>query len=425
MRANTHKRSQLASRFVPGELAAKVGCVASLACVFSASGQNALPGYQVSASPSTLPPLAPALPPRDSLFRLGPFKFAAGISGQMMYDDNVTIRSADKQSDVIWSVSPHIQARTAAGDRNVSLGYGFSYNSYLRNSTYNNISHNANASGTWEMSKLRLGLNAGLNQSTGGYGDVGTLTETKSYNIGLTADYKLSEKTSVDVSPRVSFSDYGNAAGYTNALYNSMEWSVATFINRTPFPKIKLGLGLDVGSTGVSQYGDQIFARALFRANYKLTGKLDLTSSAGAEWRHYDGGVPDTINPIFNLAGSYRPVLSTTITLNAHITPQASAYYGNQNYITTGFSLTVSQRLGERLSANLGGAYDVSQYSATEVGVSTSRVDDSFSVNFGITYAITERWSAGLTATYRQNLSNSGGFGYDNKQIGLQTSYEF
>ena len=343
----------------------------------------------------------------------------------MTYNDNVTIQSANRQADVVWALSPNLQARTAAGDRNVSLGYGFSYNSYIRNSSYNNIGQNANASGTWVLPKLSLGLSAGFSQSTSPNQEVGTLAETKSYHVGLTADYKLSEKTSVDVSSSISRSDQGKAVGYTNALYDSMPWSVATYVNRTPFPKITLGLGATFGSTGAAQNGDQFSETASFRVLYKLTGKLNLNASFGGMWSQYGGGVPGTFGPVWSIAGNYTPVDSTSITLQAQRSQQPSSYYGNQDMASTSFSLGVSRRLGERFSVSLGGGYSLSEYHATQVGVTSSRVDDSVSAHCGLNYTITSHWTAGLTYSYSKNLSNTGRFSYDNTTAGLNTSYQF
>ena len=393
--------------------------------VLSGAAQDAISANEATAIPPLLPQDIPFQPARDSLFRVGPFNVGAGISSQMSYNDNVTIQSANRAADATWSVSPHIMARTAAGDRNVSLSYGMSYNSYLRNSSLSNIGHDGTASGTWALPKLNLSLSAGFSQSTSPNSDVGALTETKSYHVSLSADHALSEKTSVDVSSSVSFSDYGKAVGYTNALYNSTPWSIAAYVNRTPFPKITMGLGVTLSSVGSSQNGGQLSESAMFRVSYKATGKLNLTASFGAMLSQYGGGVPSTLGPVFSVAGNYTPVDAISVTLEAHRSQQPSAYYGNQDMASTGFSLSSGYRLGPRLSLSVGVGYSLSEYHATQVGVNSSRVDDSVSAHGGLGYTITRHWSAGLSYSYSKNLSNTGGFAYSNNTVGLSTSYEF
>src|SRR5438445_8382419 len=50
----------------------------------------------------------------QSPVKYGPFDVLYGIRGGLMYDDNIFISHTNKQSDVIWTITPNIMV--GAGD---------------------------------------------------------------------------------------------------------------------------------------------------------------------------------------------------------------------------------------------------------------------------------------------------------------------
>lgn len=349
------------------------------------------------------------------------FDVTPRLNAQAVYDDNVNISSRVEQDDFIWVTSPGITA--VAGDSlsdspTLTLNYAPSFIVFTDHSEYDSIDHSANVAGIWPFSRLRLGFQQTFDQNTGGIVDVGNRVERRSFNTSLTSAYELSEKTSFEINARQMISDY------PQPLIGTKEWSSDNWLNYLVAAKVVMGLGLTFGYVDVDRNPSQQYERALLRAVYKLTYKLDLNASAGGEFRQYKDG-PNRFGAIFSLGASYWPRDGTTISVNGHRDNRNSALYSGQNYVSTGIGISVRQRFFDRLFATVGGTYEHAEYESSVFGVAATRSEDYYLVRTGVDVAITDRWLAGLFYRHRENISNSGVFGFSNNQIGIQTSYEF
>src|SRR4029077_14693934 len=117
---------------------------------------------------------------------------------------------------------------------------------------------------------------------------------------------------------------------------------------------------------------------------YTATEKLNLNASAGFEWRQYHAGGSHTFFPVFGIGGSYFPREGTTIVAEAHRRASASIALAGQNYLSTGFSASVHQRLGGRLGVYVTGGYDNARYQSAQSGVAATRTDDYYKGSVGL-----------------------------------------
>lgn len=375
---------------------------------------------------------APAVPPpavdpteviaRKEWLRWWIFDVKPHVSAEAVYDDNVNISSATKQDDFIWVASPGLTAIAgdpmAEGARLLNISYTPSFVVFTEHSQYDSIDHSASINGIWPFSKLTLGFRQTYDRSTGGIVDVGNRVERETYGTALTSAYELSEKTSFEINAHQQIADY------PAPLIGTKEWSNDDWINYLISAKVTLGLGFTFGHVEVDRNPSQDYERALLRASYKLTYKVDLTASVGGELREYDQG-SQHLGAIFSMGGTYWPTESTSFSIEGHRDNRNSALLAGQNYISTGIGLTARQRLIERLFLNLGGSYEHAEYESAVSGVAATRSQDYFVLNSGLDVSLTERWLAGLFFRHRENLSNEGSFGFTNNQIGMQTSYQF
>jgi len=350
------------------------------------------------------------------------FELHPRVSGQAVYDDNVNISSTTQQEDFIWAASPGITAVAgdplAEGARLLILSYAPTFIVFTDHSEYDSIDHSASIAGTWPFSKLTLGFRQTYDQNTGGIVDVGSRVERQLFNTSLTSSYQFSEKTSFEINARQYISDY------EEPLIGTKEWSNDNWLNYLISAKVVMGLGLTFGYVDVDQNPSQTYQRALLRAVYKAASKLDLTASAGGEFRQYDQG-PDRFAPVFTLGATYWPREGTTVTVEGHSDNRNSALLAGQNYISTGFTTSVRQQFRDRWFVTLGGSYEHAEYEASTFGVAATRSEDYYLAHAGIDVAINDRWVAGLFYRHRENISNTSTFGFTNNQIGLQTSYQF
>ena len=197
-------------------------------------------------------PLVPTVVPPEMLapkvaehgLRLGAFDLHARMSGGMTYDDNITYSSTNRQSDLIGAIAPQISAVMDRRDGDygtlLSLGYQPTVLLFSDHSNNDTIDQNVKSSFQWSGSKLTLGLSQAFVQTYGGVVEVGDRVRQKIYNTELTSKYALSEKTSIEVNPRLTVTDSDNYVG-------SRDWGVDTFLNHELGTKLTGSLGTTVG----------------------------------------------------------------------------------------------------------------------------------------------------------------------------------
>jgi uncharacterized protein (PEP-CTERM system associated) len=128
---------------------------------------------------------------------------------------------------------------------------------------------------------------------------------------------------------------------------------------------------------------------------------------------------------VFLVGANYRPTETTILGLQAYRRQQPSITVADENYITTGFQLSVQQKIWQRLSAGLNVGYDFTTYEPSSASSSTDREDDYFFIAPSLNYNFNPQWDAGIYFTYRQNDSNTDGYGYEGFQAGFRTGYRF
>ncbi len=387
-------------------------------------------------------------PPKSGMIRWGAFEVFPRASAGVLYDDNVNIQQGPlQQSDLMWSVSPG--AMVMAGTPGVDLPPAISFESlrmlprqpyigldsepakmflldyaptvkyFDRYHQYNSVDESARMTGIYSFSRLTLGLDQDYVKALDTIADVGTRTTSQYITTRLTSKYDLSDRTCVEVNGQ-----YLNASYQDPLFFGSRQWENQDWLDRQIGGKVNAGLGLTLGYWDVDRNPSQTYEQVQARGIYHFAEKLDFTASAGGEWRQYSSGAPATLDPIFSLAGTYRPMDSTTITLEGHRLMESSALYGDFNYILTGFSAGVRQRFLDKWFVSLNASYDIAEYSAALGGISFSRTDDIYSVRLGLDYQFTEHWTSGVYYNRTSDTSNSA-FNYTDNQIGLQASWRF
>jgi hypothetical protein len=344
------------------------------------------------------------------------------VAGRVMYDDNITIRSAHRREDVIWMFSPGLSL--TAGDafgrdsKLLVLDYSPAFHLFTDYSEFNSIDHVARVSGIVPFARLTLGATHTFQQLSGEVIDVGNRVDRRVFHTVLSSRYELSEKTSFEINGRHTRSDY-------QRHIDSTDWGNDNWINYQIFPKLSLGLGASFGWIEIERNPDQTYQRAMLRALYQITGKIDLNASAGGEWRQYDDDTPGSFAPVFSMGAGYRPRDGTSLSLQAQRQVQHSVFLGGHNYISTGLAGTVRQRFLEKYFASVGASYYNLNYRAARAGVVADREDDYFLIRTALESQLTERWRAALFYSYRENTSNRERFAFTKNQIGLESSWAF
>ena len=348
--------------------------------------------------------------------RVGPFDLRPQLAGGVTHDDNITLSATNKLSDWIWRITPRLSAvadNTMDGYGTLlTLDYSPSFVFFSHHSDNDTVEHHASLAGSWVMSKLSLGLRQRFDQTKEGVVEVGGRLQQRQYNTELTSKYKLGEKTSVELNPRLTISETEGLIGYT-------EYAADGFLNRQITSKITGSLGGSGGYIDVSQGPTQTYERGLLRFTYTATGKLELDASAGGEWRQFHSNQSDTLTPVFGIGGAYHPFEGTTITLEARRRDEISGALTNQDYTATGITLGLRQRVMDRVHVSFTGSYDNRDYHATNIGINTPRRDDFYMLRAELELSLVRHFTVNLFYQYEKNDSTIPERQFTDNQFGI------
>jgi len=420
--------------FIASVLAALMGLMAS-----NTSGQTTgavLTEPTTATAPSDRPSetvdLANANPVNENFRR---FRYSFGVTVRDVYDDNINLSSADRVGDWYFVVEPAIHL--GFGDSEGGLNYlAFDYSAsayfFAEQTQRNGVEHFIHLAGQHDFGHLVMGLSqdvqildgTSLNSLSNRTGvqantDVNGPSRSNIYTTSLHASYDLTGKLFLTYQGTYSRTDYE-----TQSLVSSQTMSENVYLNYVYSPKLVIGLGATGGVTSNDgPTGDETFEQINARANYIVSGKISLTVSGGVEFRQLGDG--NSISPVYEIAGSYRPFEDTIITIAGSGRTQTSASLAGQDFSENSISLTVAQRLFSRTTISLGVGYTRSEYLSATTGDSSARSDDYFYIEPSWDIEITRYWTVGLYYLYRSDSSTFALFSFYDNQFGIRSSLTF
>jgi hypothetical protein len=377
--------------------------------------------------------------------RFGGLDLFPHAAATAMYDDNLLISHTHVLSDVEWTFSPGFTI--VAGDvssyfpgtvtlgqirgllnyspvedsskpqRFLALDYTPAVNIFTDHSHYDNVDQTAGLSAGYAFSRLVLGLDQDFSRLAEKDNEVGRRLTVATYNTKLRSRYDLTDRSSIEINAQYYRLEYADSSYQGYQEFRNEDW-----FNRQVGARLSVGLGAAFGLVYPDVSASQTYQQALLRGIYQLTGKLDLRTSIGIEWREYGGRQAGTRDPVFSLAAAYHPRDTTTLTLEGHRREQPD-YTGYYNYQTIGFSAGVRQQVLGRFYAGLLASYDHCGYTRLQAGTSNNRSDSYFSMRASLDYELNPHWTASLFYVRRQDDSSIQAYTYANNMAGLQVSW--
>ena len=361
------------------------------------------------------------------------FRYNVGVTVREVYDDNINISSFQRISDTYTVIEPGIHlgfGDSAGGFNYLTFDYIASVYFFAEQTERDTVEHLIRLAAQHDFGHLVLGLNQEvrildgtnlntLSNTTGVQAntDVGGPSRENTYTTTVNATYDLTGK--LFLSAQISYAMYDY-----ETLISSRQASANLFINYVYSSKLVIGLGATGGvNSSDGPASDETFEQMNVRANYIVSGKISLSLSTGLEFRQFGGG--NSISPVYEIAGTYRPFENTAITIAGSRRTVSSASLAGQDYSDTNISLTFSQRLFSRLNLSLGVGYQNLDYLSATNGASTARNDDYFYIEPSIDLDITRYWSIGCYYLYRQDSSTLALFSFYDNQFGVRTSLTF
>lgn len=203
------------------------------------------------------------------------------------------------------------------------------------------------------------------------------------------------------------------------------EWRVSTWFSYRATAKVQTALGGAVGWRDLENTPTQRYEQVLARVRYQVAAKVNALASVGLEWDQWQGGYDRGPFPVFMIGASYQPWENTFINVQGYRRQYPSVTLRTQNYLISGFQVSLQQKIWQRLSASLNAGYDHTSYEPSAIGVRADRTEDYFFVGPGVNYSFTTHWDAGLFFNYRQNQSDRAGLDYESYQVGFRTAFRF
>jgi Putative beta-barrel porin 2 len=356
----------------------------------------------------------------------GPIDIRPKMDFNVMYDDNITISNTNRKADFQYTLSPGVLF--GLGDylqkeaNYVTLEYIPSLILFNHFSTFNTLDQHLRAEGQYSLARLKLGPYFEYDKTSGPNRDIGGRVSSEIYATGILTNYRISEKTSIDVNADLTFSHYQHQIG-SKELVNH-DW-----LNYSLTPKVIVGLGGAFGVLQPENGGTQNYQQALFKAQFVSTAKLTFNGNAGLEFREFPNGTK--VTPVFGLSADYQAFPATKLSISGSRNVTNSSLAGGDNYTATRVAVAIRQHLiGDYfLGFEVGYENDAySQATGTTTGFAqtiAARQDNYFFIHPGVTYRLKDWADISLSYFYRDNESNIPANAFRDNQVALDLRLGF
>jgi Putative beta-barrel porin 2 len=381
-----------------------------------------------------------------ALFKVGNVEVRPSASYSAVYDDNIFLEHKHKgqnvngrpgrDHDFIHTFSPGL--RLQAGDvaqrqsAYMAFNYQAQFQRFSKNAGAGAIDQNGSLEAGVYLNKLKLGLTQSMSRASAA--DVQNLAANgrvrrANYDTTLNAEYEISEKTHANLILSQQIADY------QAPLVDSAVRSATLFLDYQVLPKVKLGIGGDIGYMqvdglpGVNHNPNSLYYSGLVRLDWQATEKVTIGGSTGVQHMNIqEQGASDPTSFVFALNASWKAAERTTLGLSADRRRRVSNALGAQQNEETSFAANLSHQLADALTLTLDGGYTHSHYIATTTGRAGFIRDDQYVyVKPGLAYRFMERAQASIFYQYRRNDANAALNANDfyANQLGLELSYRF
>ena len=349
-----------------------------------------------------------------------PWKLTLHGAVSEIYDSNIFISDQHPQSDFVTTLSPGLKFTWGDWQEQkanfLTFDYTLSGLLFAEHASQDTVEQEAALDARWALAHLTIALQFRFEDLTSPDLDVGNRTRRQLFETGLFNKYAPRDQESIE------FNLFNRVADYRTQL-SSYEWSSQSWFNYAPTPKFTLGPGLIVGYLSVERSPAQTYQQALARVNYAADGKLSFQAYGGIEVR--ETGLGTRVEPILNVAATYRPAEATALTLTAYRKTENSALLTGEDYLSSGVSIEASRTVRSGCDVVLGSGYDHLDYYRTGRDESLERRDDYFFVRPAIRFTVARRLNIELFYLYQQDASTQRIASFSDHQTGVRLRFDY
>ncbi len=356
--------------------------------------------------------------------KVGRFDVRLDLQNQISYTDNYQTlpKFRGKAIDGATTANAAPSLEVAAGERDsevtdvlyLAFRYTPTITSFLDIDKKEIVDHSVAFNSGFRFSKLALVVDQRITPYSGGDIEAGSFISRNFYVTTVSAEYEVSDKTSIELGLGNSIRDYKDG-------FDSQDTSIRGYANYSMSEKIRLGLGAGYGHVTSTGGPDQDYQQALVRGLYFATAKTTLFAETGYEQRQFKSKVEDQNSIVFKAGGSLALFPKTTLAVNASRNQIPSSVIRNANTGSTGFNGSISQ-LVYKFKLGVGGGYEVIEFSKASTG--TPKISSFPYYNYSLTaaYPITDWWDVGLSYTHRFTDKKKDALGRNNDIESNETS---
>jgi len=339
------------------------------------------------------------------------------------YDDNIFLRNQDRAGSGVINFDAGVgfelgdfRERQANYLLFNYLGSAIFYTEFPELSSYN---PRFDLFGQYKFEPATLQLESVYYYLDGVQRQVGQFTTQMYLSNSLRAIYDYSDKTSFDV-------ELNQRANVYPDYISSYFYEVVVGFDYRLAPKLKLGLEGIAGVADADESPSMYYQIANLRLSYEATGKVVLRATGGLEFNEYaSGGEPLRLLPVFSLGADYNLLANTVLGVTAYRNIESSPSLAQQDYISTGFEVSLRQGIGRRFALSLSGGYENDTYVPNVRTVRSDRVDNYVFFRPALSYEFLKYLTATVFYEFGSVASTLEVDSWYDNRIGLEISAAF
>jgi hypothetical protein len=361
--------------------------------------------------------------------QVGPISLRPHLLYRFLYGDGIQSQPGESEKTVIQEVSPGILL--GLGNR-WTLDYTPRLSFYSSSEFRDTLGHNVILSGNLPYENWMFGLAQIYDASSDPLIETATQTDQEIHSTRLSASYFFNDEMWLElgVNQDFRFAEISTHSLDTNGLTNlliepqgSREWSTMDWLNYRFFPGFDSAIGAGFGYVDMESGLNMTYEQVQARARWHAMEKISFSINGGVEFRQFlDSTNNGVVNPIFGASVEYHPFDHTTLSISGNRRVSVS-YFTNEIIETTGFQISLDQRLLEILNLNLTYGYGTTRFvTASET---SDREDESSSFGARISCPIRQRLTLAVFYNFSENSSSDSDFAFSSSQVGLEARYQY
>lgn len=339
------------------------------------------------------------------------------ITYSIQYGNAIPSAPGLRQKSTTHQVSPSVRVRLA---EQWSLSYRPTFSWYSNEAFTDQVSHSATLKGTGMIRETDVGLSQTYSRSNDVLVETAQQTKQETWSTNGSIGHSLTERTRLVGSGNLQLR-------YTEAFTDSEAVQASVGLTHRFAEQLDLGVSAGAGYTTMNPGVDYTIQTLGLNVQWKPGTRLTIDSSIGFQITRFR--VTNSSNrssPTYNVSANYQIFEFTTLSLAANRSASAS-YFSSQLNDRSRVSISVNQRVLEKLSLSLSASSDKSDYlsSPTTFGSTFGRVDRGHSYQASLATTLVEKLSLSLTWQYNRYRSNRVGYTYNSSMIGASAGWHF